>query len=162
MLTYHTLTSISQWARVLACTVIGFCAIDFICYAVSGEVFGESAIYTLSAGLEGFDLTNAKGLVFAGSSINVKNPMSIASCKDFRGRSLLAAQRPRASRGASFFWRLFEMFAHREKVRAWRDFWRLALGSFKNWTLVYKSRIRSTHMAIGLFKTCFRTRCRFG
>ena len=39
---------------------------DFICYSVSGEVFGESSVYTLRAGLEGFDLANAKELVFIG------------------------------------------------------------------------------------------------
>ena len=50
--------------NLLSCTVIGLGAIDFICYTVSGEVFGESSVYTLSAGLEGFDLANAKGLVF--------------------------------------------------------------------------------------------------
>ena len=59
--------------------------------------------------------------------------------KDFCGGSLLAAQRTRASRGASNNSNIFELFAHRERVyeqkaragRAGRVSWRLALGSFK-------------------------------
>ena len=40
--------------NVLACTAIGLGTIDFVCYYVSGDVFGESSLYTFSAGLEGF------------------------------------------------------------------------------------------------------------
>lgn len=52
--------------------------------------------------------------------------------KDFCGGSLLAAQRTRASRGASNSSNIFELFAHRERVyeqkaRAWRVFLRLQL-----------------------------------
>jgi O-antigen ligase len=53
--------------NVLACTAIGLGTIDFVCYYVSGDVFGESSLYTFSAGLEGFDLMNAKELVLTGS-----------------------------------------------------------------------------------------------
>ena len=65
--------------NVLACTAIGLGAVDFVCYYVSGDVFGESSVYTFSAGLEGFDLMNAKELVFTGSLL-VSVCLTVAFC----------------------------------------------------------------------------------
>ena len=65
--------------------------------------------------------------------------MSITPRKDFRGRPLGGGAMPARVARCFVFWRIFELFTHRERVcehlaRAWRvfwRFWRLALGSLK-------------------------------
>ena len=62
--------------------------------------------------------------------------MSITLRKDFQGRPLGGDAMPARVARCFVFWRIFELFAHRERVyehlaRAWRVFWRLALGSLK-------------------------------
>ena len=57
--------------NVLACVTVIFVAIDTLCYHVSGDVFGESSVYTLTMGFEGYDLKEAKLIVFASTFFTI-------------------------------------------------------------------------------------------
>ena len=62
--------------------------------------------------------------------------MSITPRKDFRGRPLGGGAMPARVARCFVFWRIFELFTHRERVYEQKStcresFWRLALGSFK-------------------------------
>ena len=57
--------------NVLAFVTVVFVTVDTLCYHVSGDVFGESSVYTLTTGFEGFDLREAKLIVFASTFFTI-------------------------------------------------------------------------------------------
>ena len=57
--------------NVLASATVIFVAVDTLCYRVSGDVFGESSVYTLTTGFEGFDLKEAKLIMFASTFFTI-------------------------------------------------------------------------------------------
>ena len=50
--------------NVLASLAIFLCAVDVVSYSFAGETFNESHVYTLSAGLDGFDFNSIKLKLF--------------------------------------------------------------------------------------------------
>ena len=57
--------------NVLASATVICVTVDTLCYHVSGDVFGESSVYTLTTGFEGFDLKEAKLIVFASTFFTI-------------------------------------------------------------------------------------------
>lgn len=57
--------------NVLASATVICVTVDTLCYHVSGDVFGESSVYTLTTGFEGFDLKEAKLIMFASTFFTI-------------------------------------------------------------------------------------------